>query len=127
MNRRWLKILGFTGLVIVGLVLLPGRLAAQSTALLESRLARLESDGYQLRAEISRLEAQIYSLSRSGTRLPEPSRPAAPAITPPRPTPATTPILDRLATLLIELKERVTNVEARMTQLEKANPAPRSR
>ena len=122
MNRRWLKILGLTSLAIAGLVLLPGRLAAQSTAQLESRLSRLESENYQLRAELSRLESQIYSLSRSGTRLPEPSRPTAPTITPVRPT-ATTPIVDRLATLLIELKERVTNVEARMTRLEKANPS----
>nr|WP_290227856.1 hypothetical protein [Trichocoleus desertorum] len=126
MNRRWLRILGVTSLVIMGLVLLPGRLTAQSTAYLESRLSRLESDNYQLRAELSRLESQIYNLSRSGARLPEPSRPAAPTVTPPRPTPANTPIVDRLATLLIELKERVTNVEARMTRLEKANASQRS-
>jgi len=125
MNRRWLKILGAASLVIVGLVLLPGRLAAQSTAQLESRLSRLESDNYQLRTELSRLESQIYNLSRSGARLPEPSRSVAPTVPPPRPA-ATTPIVDRLATLLIELKERVTNVEARMTRLEKANASQRS-
>jgi predicted RNase H-like nuclease (RuvC/YqgF family) len=126
MHHRWLKVLCLTSLVIVGFVFLPGRLAAQSTAQLESRLGRLESDNYQLRAEINRLQSQIYSLSRPGTRLPEASSSAAPTIAPPRPNPTTTPIVERLATLLIELKERVTNVEARMTRLERANASQRS-
>lgn len=125
MNRRWPKI-SIAVVICVALVLLPGRLAAQSTAQLESRLSRLESENYQLRAELNRLESQIYSLSRSGTRLPEPSRSAPPTVTPPRPSAANTPILERLATLLVELKERVTNVEARMARLEKANASRRS-
>ncbi|HEY9748160.1 MAG TPA: hypothetical protein V6C63_05760 [Allocoleopsis sp.] len=125
MNRHWLKI-GIAAGLMVGLVLLPGRLAAQSTALLESRLSRLESENYQLRAEINRLQSQIYSLSRPGTRSPEPRNSAAPATPPPRSAVSNTPIVERLATLLVELKERVTKVEARMTRLEKANAAPRS-
>jgi len=122
--RLWIGIFCLSALII-GLVL-PNRAIAQSTAQLESRLGRLESDIYQVRSELSRLEAQIYNVGRSGSSTVAPP-PSASRYEPnfPRSTPPQSAMFDRLATLAIELKERITSLETRVTRLEKSG-VPRS-
>jgi len=117
--RLWIGMFCLTAL-IVGLVL-PNRAIAQSTAQLESRLGRLESDIYQVRSELSRLESQIYNLGRSGSSTVAPPQ-SAPRYEPnfPRSSPSQPAMFDRLATLAIELKERITSLESRVTRLEKS-------
>ena len=117
--RLWIGIFCLTVLTIA--LLLPNRAIAQSTAQLESRLGRLESDIYQVRSELSRLESQIYSVGRSGNSTVAPPQPT-PRYEPnfPRSAPPQSAMFDRLATLAIELKERITSLETRVTRLEKS-------
>jgi hypothetical protein len=85
---------------------------AQSTAQLEARLARIESENTMLRSRISRLENSITRLSRGGGTLSE-----APTIDPPSSIGsglADDPVFKRLATLVIELRERIIAVEERL-------------
>ena len=88
---------------------LSSRTVAQSS-LLDSRVARLEADIFQLRNQINQLQAQS---GRNNTR---PNRPAptTPRITNQR---SSDPMFDRLATLVIELKERIQVLEAQVAQL----------
>ncbi|HEY9888278.1 MAG TPA: hypothetical protein V6D02_07735 [Candidatus Obscuribacterales bacterium] len=80
---------------------------------LESRVDRLESELSRVRSQITRLEAQ-----GSGRSIPPPA--------------ADSGLLDdlsleeqfdNLATLAIELKQTVRQLEARVTQLEQSSPA----
>lgn len=117
--RLWIGVFCLTVLLMGWL--LPNRAIAQSTAQLESRLGRLESDIYQVRSELSRLESQVSGVSRSGSSAIAPL-PPAPRYEPnfPRTAPPQSAMFDRLATLAIELKERITSLETRVTRLEKA-------
>ena len=82
---------------------------AQSTSQLDARVSRLESENTLLRSRISRLETG-QSRPSSGS--------SAPAIPPsarsdqPTSTLADDPVFKRLATLVIELRERIIALEA---------------
>jgi len=94
---------------------------AQSLSSLQSRIFRLESENAQLRSRFSRLEGE---LSRLGGRLPSPTpRSNIPApVVPPRANQqvsSSDPMFQRLATLVIELKERINALEEQVAELEK--------
>ncbi|NEP13042.1 MAG: hypothetical protein F6K14_23120 [Symploca sp. SIO2C1] len=102
--------------LIVGFILLSPRLTmAQSLSSLESRIFRLESENAQLRSRLNRLEGE---LSRSPfpnqrSNLPTP-------VVPPRANQQvlpSDPMFQRLATLVIELKERINVLEEQVTEL----------
>lgn len=111
---------------ILGIAILPRLTLAQSTGYLESRLSRVESDNFQLRSQIDRIESQLNRLtSRADFPRVEIARPT-PAPLPPRATPRVNrqttsqdPMFSRLATLVIELKERVKALEAQVAQLKR--------
>ncbi|HIK45134.1 MAG TPA: hypothetical protein IGR64_09635 [Leptolyngbyaceae cyanobacterium M65_K2018_010] len=90
---------------------------AQSDARLESRINRLESDLGRLRSQVSRIEYQLAF----------PNPPSAPPPAAPPPVldePSVAEQFDNLATLVIELKQQVRQLEARVTRLE-ARPMAR--
>ena len=108
--------------LILGLVLLPRLTLAQSPGLLESRIARIEAENFQLRSQVSRIESQLAQLS--GRTRPQPSTPNQPVPqisyrTNRRQVSSSDPMFDRLATLVIELKERVQSLEAQVGELKK--------
>ena len=80
------------------------------------RVSRLESELLSLRNRMSQLEAAIGRTSQpsGGGSLSAPSLPS-PAVDA-YPTPA---MFDRLATLVIELRERVNTIDARLREVEK--------
>jgi uncharacterized protein YceH (UPF0502 family) len=80
---------------------------------LESRVARLESDLFGLKQQVNQLEARSRRANSPNTA---PSTPPASASN--RPQYSSDPMFDRLATLVIELKERLNAVEARLSKLE---------
>lgn len=111
------------GIIAIALFLLSTvfqlRTAAQGYSGLESRLSNLEGDVRQLRAQMSRLESQATSIT--------PPYPA-PARSAPIPTPSrdrnrgnysSDPMFDRLATLVVELKQRVSQLEQQVGDLRK--------
>ena len=98
--------------------------AVPASSDLAPRVSRLESEILNLRTQIYRLESQISSASRSS---PQRSAPLPPAAAPeePRlykPISPTDPMFDRLATLVIELKQQVSQLENRVSALEAAQP-----
>lgn len=116
------KKIGITCIALIfALVILSGRTLAQSSSALESRISRLEVDNYQLRSQISRLESQLSELSgRSASQTPSPNKPPPPV--PPRSNRqvlSSDPMFNRLATLVVELKERVQSLEAQVAELKK--------
>ncbi len=96
---------------------------AQFPANLESRMAQLESDNLQLRGQLNQLEARLSSLRTAPPLAP------APTVSSPTPTytavPATDPKFQRLATLVVELKLQVRELEQRLAKLEQPrSPRP---
>jgi hypothetical protein len=84
----------------------------------ESRLSRLESEMFQLKNEVNQLSSQIRSLDRVGDR-PRPNPVEVPTIAQSESsTLANDPMFDRLATLVIELKQRMDRFDERLVQLE---------
>lgn len=87
---------------------------------LASRISRLEAANLQLRLQVNRLESQVSRLTaresqpRRNVQPELPSAPASPSVS----TPEENPLFKQLATLVIELKERVTELEQRVDQLE---------
>ena len=106
--------------LICALTILSSRTLAQSSGALESRLSRVESDNFQLRSQISNLETQIAALKgQSAPQTPIPITSISPPV-PPRANRQITsadPMFDRLATLVVELKQRVQALEAQVAQL----------
>jgi hypothetical protein len=106
-------------------------LLAQSDLSLKSELSSLES-------RINRLEQEVNSLGSSRTSIRSGSQSSEP--TPPRSNQAfslsnygttvvdgkvvgrSDPLYSRLATLLVELKEQVSNIDQRLTAIEKTTP-----
>lgn len=90
----------------------------------------LKSDIISLKARLSRLEQEVTSLRSLNTRPRNSSVPKQPPITveplnnPPvidgQSVGRSDPMFQRLATLLIELKEDVRNIDRRLTKIEKA-------
>lgn len=115
------KILIALSTLILVLVAWQSFTPAQTASGLSSRLSRLEAENFQLRLQLNQLESQVNSFSRVGpqrTRI-QPSRPAITvAPPPPKGQAAAESQFDRLATLVIELKERIVKLEAQVSQLE---------
>ena len=109
------KIGFFCFLIVLLLLLSSGIASSQNLGALNSRVSRLESENSRLRSRITRLESQLRSI-----RLKKPSGDTEP-LPLPRSDPAPSsddPMFDRLATLVIELKERMNAFEDRMDALE---------
>lgn len=99
---------------------------------------RLESDIISLKSRINRLEQEVSYLKSSTASRSSSSRSLE--LTPPKPNQPSTPpssgvtvvdgkvigrsdpLYSRLATLLIELKEQVNNIDRRLTVIEKTIP-----
>jgi hypothetical protein len=87
-----------------------GAVPAQSVSQLDARVSRLESENSVLRSQLSQLSSEISRGNRGGV-----------TVTPPRvSSPPTTsnalasdPMFNRLATLVIELRERIIALENR--------------
>lgn len=108
--------------LIFAFTILSSRTVAQSSAALESRISRVESDNFQLRSQIANLESQVATLKgQSASQTPIPIRPQAPPVSPRtnRQITSSDPMFDRLATLVIELKQRVQALEAQVAQLKR--------
>lgn len=107
----------FKPLLILALVLLlfvgfQETVAAQSTAQLSSRISRLESENSVLRSRLSRLESQVARVGRaSGVAIPDQPPIAADSAL------ADDPMFDRLATLVIELRDRIIVLENQVAEL----------
>lgn len=110
--------------LILGLVLLPRLTLAQASGVLESRMARIEAENFQLRSQVSRIESQLATLSgrplSSAQRLNRNTpTPQISSRTNRQPVSSSDPMFERLATLVIELKERVQSLESQVAQLKK--------
>lgn len=108
-------------IVLILLVAFSSFTPAVASSALESRVSRLEAENSQLRAQVNRLETQVYGLSR-----PQPQVRVSRQLPRPQPSPgvgrqvtSADPMFDRLATLVIELKERVTKLEIQVAALRK--------
>lgn len=110
--------------VFLGFAILPPLTLAQAPAFLESRIVRLETENFQMRSQLNRLESQLVQLSGRGLpQQPSPNRqtPQVPSTTNRRQLlPAERDkMFDQLATLVVELKERVQTLEAEVAALKK--------
>lgn len=116
MKRIWIICLALT----LTFAFLPRLSWAQSTARLDSRLSRLEAENFQLRARLNRLESQISREFRQPrAQLTPPRRTeTAPSVAPSPGTLSDDPMFERLATLVIELKERIQTLEQQVAQLQ---------
>lgn len=112
MRRFW-----FLCFLLLALSVLIPRLSQAQSIGLESRISRLEGEIFQLKSRLSNLESQV-------SRVDQPPRTPSPNRSPPIPSPRQQTIppseemFDRLATLAIELKERVQTLEKKVAALE---------
>lgn len=91
----------------------PG-IAQTSATNLSSRLSRLELDLSTLSSRVRRLETSLGRVDSSApSTVPAPSYDAVPES-----VLANDPMFERLATLVIELKERIDSLEERIVRLE---------
>lgn len=105
--------------LMLGIALLPKQTLAQESSYLESRISRLESETYQLRSQINQLQSQLQGQNQSPSGRTGSAKPAPP-IAPRGNRPASAdPMFDRLATLVIELKQRINKLEAQVAELQK--------
>lgn len=107
-------------LLLVSVLLLSWQaLTPAQDSFLSSRVTRLEAENGILRSRIGRLENQVLRVS-SEVGLDY----AAPAeVDIPQPVPSEDPMFDRLATLAIELKERIVVLEQQVADLQARVPA----
>ena len=116
-NKRLLKrIILFCTLVLV-VVIAWGSLTPEiaSSQQIDSRLSNLEVDINALESRLSRIESQLDQLR--GIRTPSPTTPA-PGNRTNQTQLGREQMFDRLATLVIELKQQVNKLEARVSKLE---------
>ncbi|MEB3830870.1 hypothetical protein [Phormidium sp. CCY1219] len=111
-------------LLCSGLMVLAGFSSAPAFGSDSSRISQLEAEIFTLRSQLNRLENEVSRLRRQRQFTPQISA------SEPTPEPATTPRprrpqdltleeqFDNLAILAIELKERLTEVENRLDELE---------
>jgi len=81
-------------------------------------ISNLQTDIYDLRMQVSQLQTQVAQLSRQ----PSSSLRRSPPVTPTRINPKDSQMIDRLAILAIEAKDRLTALEARVSRLEQRHP-----
>lgn len=107
-----LKTLGiiFTTAILL-VLLLQGRSSAQSST-------NLQADIYDLRSQVSQLRAEVGQLRSQRGATPSTSTPA-PSRRTRSPELSDAQIIDRLATLAIEAKDRLNSLERRVAGLEK--------
>lgn len=96
-----------------------GLVAAPASSQVESRINALQLDVNNIESRLNRIESQLNQIGRSVS-------PGAPA--PPPPSPINTgrnrpqlnrdQMFDRLATLVIELREQIRELEARVSKVE---------
>jgi uncharacterized protein YceH (UPF0502 family) len=114
---KWLKplaILVLTLFLIFGWQTLTP--AQSSNSFLTSRISRLESENSSLRSRISRLESDIARISSSiGLNYTYSSPESG---DPPVAPPSSDPMFDRLATLAIELRDRIITLEDQVADLQ---------
>lgn len=115
-NRLLQRITLFCALVLV-IVIVWGSLTPEiaSSQQLDSRLSNLEVDINALESRLSRIESQLDQLR--GIRTPRPTNPA-PGNRTNQTQLGREQMFDRLATLVIELKQQVNKLEARVSKLE---------
>jgi len=106
-SRQRQLALGVIMAIALVLCLLQTPSLAQSSGL-EARVNRLESANSSLRARIGQLESQINRVSRSAAAAPTAPAPAA---NPPATGLAEDPTFRRLATLVVELRDRIAALE----------------
>lgn len=117
--RQPLGIVLLLVIIFVSLLVVP----VQASSHLESRLTTLEFDNRQLRSRVDRLESQISPVNRPEPRSGRGNEPIYPSGRDRRASPASDPRVDRLATLAVELKERLSEVETQLAKL-KSQVAP---
>ena len=131
MKFKNIVILGLSGLSLLLLLFLGAKgSAAIASSNLSARVLRLESDLFQVRSQLNRLDGQVARQGRrlesqrlESQRLESQTAANSPASPPSSPRPqASEPTLeeqfDRLATLAIELKQQLEQLEARVVRLE---------
>ncbi|MFB2839190.1 hypothetical protein [Floridanema evergladense] len=107
-------------LIIGMMVIIPIQVKAQVSAGLESRLGRLETENFQVRSQLTRIESQLNQYqggTPSRSNLSTPVRPPTSRTVPYRGSTSTLssdPLFQRLSTLVIELKERIQTLEAKV-------------
>ena len=108
------------GILILGYLTLSIPVSAQSPT-------RLNAEISSLRSRVNRLESEIRRLNKSvsSTNIAEPERSPQPSRSSPPPTVVdgqiigrSDPIVERLAILVIELKEDLRSLDRRVTELE---------
>lgn len=110
--RRYLKVIFISATVAIAIFL-----TWQSYTPAQS-VANLQADIYNLRSQVNQLQAQVVQLSgqrstaRPSSGTPQRTQPGYPYI-------SDRDMLDRLATLAIEAKDRMNALEARVSRLEK--------
>ncbi len=101
-------------------------LGIQRQSVLAQSESGIRSEVSSLRTRVDRLETEIRRINQSVSRPHVPSNsspsPNAPAIVDGVAVGRSDPMFERLATLVIELKERVNALEQRMTQMEAQKP-----
>jgi uncharacterized protein YceH (UPF0502 family) len=110
---------------VLGLILtftiFSSRTVAENSSYLESRISRLETDNLQLRSQLNQLQSQInWQPSRSEPRFNPPVPSTIPSSN--RSALSADPMFNRLATLVIELKERIGKLEAQVADLRSLRP-----
>ncbi|NDJ19958.1 hypothetical protein [Myxacorys almedinensis] len=115
MLRRWSALLQPVALAIVGaaiffLITIRTGSPVQAQISADSRLSRLETDLAGLRNQVNQLSANRAPSGRTAPTVQSPTR---------RQPASADPQFDRLATLVIELKERVTILEKQVTALKR--------
>ncbi|HEY9641741.1 MAG TPA: hypothetical protein V6C57_14735 [Coleofasciculaceae cyanobacterium] len=120
MKKLLFKFMPWLSLLILTLALLLGgqqfgsaQLISQSTGQLDAKISRLESENITLRSRVNNLENQVARLSRASGIAPSSEPIAHPPLATGGSGLADDPVFKRLATLVIELRERIIALEAR--------------
>ncbi|NEP01740.1 MAG: hypothetical protein F6K58_24415 [Symploca sp. SIO2E9] len=117
------RVLGVTLTFILLVLLSRSFTPASASQILNTRIARLESENVQLRSRISRLESRINRVTGSESRRERVSQRQGSSSMPPSRASSSLigddPMFKRLATLVIELKERVVELESRLDEVER--------
>lgn len=119
MIKSYQRIFGLV--LILLLTVLSGCTSAQATSdMFESRISRLEVDNYQWRSQLNQIQSQLNAISQSQNRIAQGNRTAPPSFPQGnKPRLSNDPMFDRLATLVIELKQRISKLEVQVTDLKK--------